>query len=405
MTRKSLFKKYYKDPRHDYEISETLSVSDDTGRKPEVCFVYSGRNRGKSFEISSQLIADAWYERKLFGYIRRNKATVTDIEQYFEDKIHFIQDMTDGTREGITVSRGKIYLFHTVMDEKSGGMKRILDEHIGYFFALSTQNNYKSLQYPDVWNLIYEEVLTDDQFLPAEPEKLLNLWSTVSRSRPGFVMWLVSNTVSAVNPYSKSWGIHLAKNKPGEIRLSKLYLGTYMRDRDEEDYMLIAAHYLEDKDSITKEDMKKKRLRVKTAIANNKWDEIKLFTTVEKSFLDPYTPLCSLVFEYDDMMFLCEIIMKPDNFYQIYIGEEEKESRKKMPFAFIQRKTTEPRQETRIYTNNANRFGLYVTRGYRKLCKIDDIMEMIRRNGWFVGADNLTMNDFMKCFTNLRTLA
>lgn len=405
MTRKQLFKKYYKDPRHDYEISETLSVSDDTGRKPEVCFVYSGRNRGKSYEISTQLIADAWYDRRLFGYIRRNKATTYEIEQYFADKTEFITDMTDGTREGITVNRGKIYLYHSIDDEKTGGKKRVLDEQIGYFFSLSTQNNYKSLQYPDVWSLLYEEVLTDgNNYLAAEPEKLMNLWSTVSRSRPGFHMWLISNTVSVVNPYSQSWGIQLAKNKPGEIRLSKLFLGTYDKNKHEE-YMLIAAHYLENKDEVTGEDRKSKRLRVKTGISSNKWDELNLYTTIDKSFLDPYKPIASVVFEYDDLMFLVEIIMKPSNIYQLYSGDQEKESRLKMPFAYVQRKTSEPKEDTRLYTNNNNRFGLYVTKGYRIMCKIDENMEIIRRNGWFIGSDNLTMNDFMKCFTKLRSIA
>ena len=404
MTRKKLFNKYYKSPHHDYEISETLATQDDTGRKPDVCFVYSGRNRGKSYEISSQLLADAWYDQRLFGYVRRNKATSYEIEQYFADKLPFISDMTDGTRDGVAVYRGKIYLYHNIADEKTGATKRVLDEHIGYFFSLSTQGSYKSLQYPDVWNLLFEEVLTSEQYLPAEPEKLLNLWSTVSRSREGFRMWLVSNTISVVNPYSQAWGIQLAKVKAGEIRLSKLFLGSYDKNREEE-YMLIAAHYLEDKDDIDKEDKKdKKKLRVKTSIANNKWDEQNLYTTIDKSFLDPYKPLCSVVFEYDDLMFLCEIIMKPANLYQLYIGEEEKESRQKMPFGFIQRKTTEPQDDTRIYTNNSNRFGIYVTKGYKKMCKIDDVMEMIRRNGWFIGSDNLTMNDFMKCFTKLRTI-
>ena len=403
MTRKKLFAKYNKDPRHDYEISETLSQKDDTGRTPEVCFVYSGRNRGKSYEISTQLLADAWYDKKLFGYIRRNKSTAYDIEQYFADKLNFIHDMTDGTREGVAAYRGKLYLYHEIEDDKTGGKKRVLDEHIGYFFALSTQGSVKSLQYPDIYNLIYEEVLTSEQYLSAEPEKLLNLWSTISRSRPGFRMWLVSNTISIVNPYSQAWGIQLAKNKPGDIRLSKLFLGSYKDG--EEQYMLIAAHYLEDKDTLTKEDRKdKKKLRVKTSISANKWDELDLYTTIDKSFLAPYKPLASIIFEYDDLMFLCEIIMKPANIYQLYTGEEEKESRQRIPFAYIQRKTTPPQDNTRIYTNNSNRFGLFVTRGYKKMCKIDDTMEMIRRNGWFVGSDNLTMNDFMKCFQKLRTI-
>ena len=399
MTRKKLFAKWYKNPEHDYEITETISCTDDTGRTPDIAFVYSGRNRGKSFEVCTQLLADAFYDQKQFGYIRRNVATTYEIEQYFEDKHDFIADMTDGTREGVTREKGKLYLYHTEMDDKSG-MKKILDEPIGYFFALSKQGSYKSLQYPELYNLLFEEVLTDGMFLGAEPEKLMNMYSTCKRNKTGFRMWLISNTVSIVNPYSNSWGLQLAKNKPGDIRLSKLYLGSYGKDNNEE-YLLIACHYLVNKGDISAEDRKKKRNRIKTGIASNKWDEARLYPTMEKSFLDPYTPQCTVVFEYDDLLFQMDIIIKPDNIMQMYLDGEEP-TQKKLAFGFVQRKTTPPKPGTRLYTNNPERFGSLVTRGYRNMCKIDEFIENLRMKGWIIGADNLTMNDFYNIWAKLR---
>ena len=64
MKRERLFKKYYKHPAHDYEVEDTLSYTDDTGRHPDICFVYSGRERAKSYEIAMQCLADAWYDDK-----------------------------------------------------------------------------------------------------------------------------------------------------------------------------------------------------------------------------------------------------------------------------------------------------------------------------------------------------
>ena len=43
MLRDKLFKKLYKDPHHDYELTETLSVHDDEDREPEIIFLLSGR--------------------------------------------------------------------------------------------------------------------------------------------------------------------------------------------------------------------------------------------------------------------------------------------------------------------------------------------------------------------------
>lgn len=402
MERDKLFKKYYKSKFHDYEISETLSATEE---KIDIAFIYSGRNRGKSFEVSSQLIADAFYDKRLFGYIRRNDCTSYDIEQYFADKSDFIKDMTDNVYCGITRQKGKLKFYNEEIDTETGEVNRVIGDDCGYFFALSRQASYKSLQYPEVYNLIYEEVLTDGSYLNAEPEKLMNLYSTVRRSKKDFMMWLISNTVSVVNPYSNSWGIYLARNKPGDIKLSKLYLGSKGED-GEEDYLLIAAHYLQDKDSISKEESKKKRNRIKTGITSNRWDELQLFTTVNLRFIKQFKPQETVIFEFDDLMFQGDIIELPVNFMDMYSDDEDeiKADKDTMPILYIRRKTTEPFVNTRIYTNNPDRMNPYTTKGFKLLYKIDTAIDTLFNRGWIVGTDNLTMNDFYKSFGKLRLI-
>lgn len=402
MERDKLFKKYYKSKFHDYEIADTLSATDE---KIDIAFIYSGRNRGKSFEVSSQLIADAFYDKKQFGYVRRNDCTSYDIEQYFADKSDFIKDMTDNVYCGITRQKGKLKFYNEEIDTETGEVNRVIGDDCGYFFALSRQASYKSLQYPDVYNLIYEEVLTDGSYLNAEPEKLMNLYSTVKRSKKDFMMWLISNTVSVVNPYSNSWGIYLARNKPGDIKLSKLYLGSKGED-GEEDYLLIAAHYLQDKDSISKEESKKKRNRIKTGITSNRWDELQLFTTVNLRFIKQFKPQETVIFEFDDLMFQGDIIEIPINFMDMYSDDEDeiKADKDTMPILYIRRKTTEPFVNTRIYTNNPDRMNPYTTKGFKLLYKIDTAIDTLFNRGWIVGTDNLTMNDFYKSFGKLRLI-
>lgn len=401
MKRNELFKKWNKNKEHDYEIEETLQYKDDTGRDIDIAFVYSGRNRGKSFEISSQLIADAWYDKKQFGYIRRNDATTYDVEQYFADKSKFIEDMTDGQYTGITRNRGKLN-FYRYEEDKEGNLKRINGPDCGFFFALSRQAAYKSLQYPEVFNLIYEEVLTDQTYLNSEPEKLMNLYSTVKRNKKDFKMWLVSNTVSVVNPYSKAWGIYLTKNKPGDIRLSKLYLGSY-DDNNQEQYLLIAAHYLKDKGDLTKEDLKKKRNRIKTGIASNKWDELKLYTTLDMNVIKKYEILDTVIFEYDDICMQCNIVEIPINLIECTINDEDEDklSKTMMPVLYFRRKTTEPKANTRVYTNNPDHFNDYTTKGFKIFYRIDKVIDSLYKRGWIIGADNLTMNDFTTIFKKL----
>lgn len=405
MNRKALFRKWNKNPEHDYNMSDTLAAHDDTGRDPDICFVYSGRNRSKSFEVSANLLADAWYDHRLFGYIRRYDCTIEEVEQYFDDKHDFIRDMTDGARDGITKDKGRLKFYKNEYNEKSGEVKRVKYEDAGYFFALSRQASYKSLQYPDTYNMLFEEVLTDGQYLSSsEPEKLMNLYSTVKRHKEGFKLWLISNTVSVVNPYSSAWGIQLSRNKPGDIRLSKLYLKSLDKNGEEE-YLLIAAHYLEDKGTITKEQEKEKKNRIKTGISSNAWDELRLYPTIPIRLMRAYKPLETVIFEYDDMMMQADLLEIPVNLMSEYVSVEDEDemqlSDEKMPILYIRRKTSEPKPGTRVYTNNGSRLNPYTTQGIKKIYAVDEAVAAIIERGWTMGADNLTMNDFYAMYDNL----
>ncbi|MBO7692926.1 MAG: phage DNA encapsidation protein [Methanobrevibacter sp.] len=402
MKRTKLFAKYAKHPKHTYEISETLSYKDDTGREPDIIFPYSGRNRGKSFEIASQCLADAWYDDRQLAYVRRNEDTQDMICQYFEDKHEFIKDMTDGMCDQISISKGTLYFAHT--EEIEGKIKVVNDKELGKFFALSRQNRYRSLQYPKIWNMLFEEVITDGGFLSSEPEKLMNLYSTIGRDRPGFKLYLISNLVTPVNPYSNSWGIYMDRTKPGEVRLTKLYLGEYDEEGNER-YYLIAGHYLKDLNQLSEADLKKnKRNRIKTGIASNRWDEARLYPVMDLKFIKQYEILETAVFEWDDMMFQMDILEVPRNIRKLYLEEDEQPMQETMFLGYIRRKSTEPFEETRLYTNNPDRLSIYATKGFKMVYKIDKIIDYLKKNGWIVGCNNLVMNSFDQIYAKLLLL-
>lgn len=408
LKRSDLFKKWNKDKRHTYDLSDTLSACPSL----DIAFIYSGRNRGKSFEIAAQCLADAWYDLKQFAYIRRNDATAYEIENYFNDKHDFISDMTDGLYTGIAYYKGQLCFYADREDPKTGKLKRDLGRVAGSFFAVSRQSSYKSQQYPEIYNALFEEVLTDGNYLSAEPEKLMNLYSTLRRSKEDFKMYLISNTVSAVNPYSKAWGIYLAQNKPGDIRITKLYLDAADEEGNEK-YLTIAAHYLEDLNPLSKTEAKKNRNRIKTGVASNKWDELKLYTTIDLSYFKQFQSYNTLIFEYDDMMIQCDICEIPDNTLEVYQQDTEllpgveplKLSDQMMPVAYFRRKTGKIKPYTRTYTNNAARLNPYTTKGFKCIYGIDTIFKQIFDRGWIIGADNLTMNDFRSIFRNLSIIA
>lgn len=403
MTEKELYKKWYKHHEHDYELGETMDVQDDTGKKPDIAFIYSGRNRGKSFEVAMRCITDAYYHGLQFAYCRRYDSTITAIEKYFDDKLEMIKDMTDGEREGVAVSKGDLYLFHTQLTLK-GGARRVLDEKIGSFFSLSRESAYRSLQYPEIYRMLIEEILTaGNDYIPNEPDIVLNLRSTLMRNKEDFKTFLISNTVSTVNPYSKAWNLNFARSKPNEIRLNKLFLGSADENGNEK-YILIASHYLKDKDALTKEDLKKNaKYRIKTGISSNKWDEARLYHHADLSFMKQFPKSQTVVFEWDDQLFQGDILRVPDNVLNMFMDQEEA-SQAQIYVLYIRRKTTEPKGRTRTYTNNADRLNAFTTRGFRVIYRIDEIIADLTNKGWIIGTDNLCMNDFMKIYQNLRLI-
>lgn len=403
MERLKLFKKWNGHAQHGYDLSETFNESTKLeGRDIDIAFILSGRNRGKSFTISCECLADAWYDNKQFGYIRRHDATVYDTEAYFADKTDFIKDMTDDAFDHITRSKGKLYFAKYVTDVDSGEQRNVLGKEAGNFFALSRNSAYKSLQYPQIHNLFYEEVMADEAYLQGEPSKLLNLISTIKRNKDDFKVYLISNLVSPVSPYSVEWGINIGSLKPDNINLVKLYLGSYDTS-GEEDFLVIACHYLKDKNDLSKEDLKKKRNRVRTGIASNRWDEKTLYPVMPYNFLKGKAErLDRCVFEWNDIMFLVDILEVPDNINLVYRDEVEA-NKETMPIMYIQRKTSHPFNDTRLYTNNPERFGPYVSRGFQIIYKIDKVIEILAKRGYFFGADNLTVNSFKTCFDNLRS--
>ena len=403
MTREKLFKKWNSNSQHGYDLSETFnSETKINGKDIDIAFILSGRNRGKSFTISTECLADAWYDNKQFAYVRRHDATVYDTEAYFADKTDFIKDMTDKEADHITRSKGKLYFARTEIDPETMESHNVIIKECGNFFALSRNSSYKSLQYPSIYNLFYEEVMADEAYLQGEPSKLLNLISTIKRNKDDFKVYLISNLISPVSPYSKEWGINIGSLKPDNINITKLYLGSY-DSKGEEDFLVIACHYLKDKGDLRKEDLKKKRNRVKTGITSNRWDEKTLYPTMPYNFLKgKATKLDRCVFEWDDMMFMVDIMEVPDNIHLMYRDEVEA-SKETMPIMYIQRKTSEPFPDTRLYTNSPERFGPYVSRGFQQIYKIDKVIDILARRGYFFGADNLTMNSFKTCFDNLRS--
>lgn len=217
---------------------------------------YGERSNGKSYQVKHKkmiepymesLVRDSVNSRDRFMLVRRWKEEIKPekIEQYFLDVD--IYKITGGKYNCISLFKGKLWLSVYDPDSKPQ-IKR--GDYIGYVVALSTEQTYAGASYLDVKNIIFEEFMARGSYLPHEPDKLMNLYSTVDRKRGTTRLWLVGNTISRVCPYIEDWGLHdiMSKQKQGTIVCTYVPTGAENEDGTPE-VIKIALEYCKDSGS------------------------------------------------------------------------------------------------------------------------------------------------------------
>lgn len=162
-------------------------------------FIVGNRGGGKSYGAKKRAIDNFIKRKEQYGYIRRYRDDLKKpMEQFFKDIAWEYPDYE------FKVESDKFYIRLKPADPKD---KWLESDIAGYGFVLSTANNKKSISYPEITTLIFDEFLIEkgnQRYLSNEPEKLLNLYETVAR--PGtehkrVVMFLLANAISITNPY------------------------------------------------------------------------------------------------------------------------------------------------------------------------------------------------------------
>lgn len=162
-------------------------------------FIVGNRGGGKTFGAKEWAIDNFLKNKEQFGYIRRYKDDLKEpMVQFFEDIKYKYPDY-----EFMTDSK-YFYIRLKPADEKAKWTK---DDIAGYGFVLSTASNKKSISYPNITTLIFDEFLLDkgnQHYLQDEVGKLLNLYETVARpgtDHPRVVLFMLANALTITNPY------------------------------------------------------------------------------------------------------------------------------------------------------------------------------------------------------------
>lgn len=158
-------------------------------------FIIGERGVGKSYGIKKVSIKRFLKKNHKFIYLRRYD---TELKKSLKNN-EFFKDISKDKelkKYNLEVRGDKFYLDNNLC---------------GYAVALSKASIYKSVPFPDVDFIIFDEFLIDNatyHYLPDEPEKLLDFMETVGRLR-NIQVFLLGNSISLINPYFDYFNISL----------------------------------------------------------------------------------------------------------------------------------------------------------------------------------------------------
>lgn len=146
-------------------------------------FVLSNRGGGKTYGAKKRQINNFLKKGTQFIYVRRYKTELKNKQQYFDDI-------------------AKEYPNHKL--EVKGNECFIDGKKFGYFIALSTSQQLKSVAFPNVTEIYFDEFIVDKghiRYMTNEVEVFLDLFETVARKRDNVRAFFLANNISLVNPY------------------------------------------------------------------------------------------------------------------------------------------------------------------------------------------------------------
>lgn len=169
-------------------------------------FLVGSRGLGKTYGAKFKVLRKAVKVGEQFIYMRRYKEELATSAKTFFADIHHEFPNHDFRTNGWLAE---------MADAKTRDDKKRPWKTIGYFIPLSRAQSMKSVAFPDVTTIIYDEFIIEKgmtHYLPNEAEAFQNFYSTVDRWKDKTKVFFLANSVSIMNPYFLLYNI-----KPDEV--------------------------------------------------------------------------------------------------------------------------------------------------------------------------------------------
>ena len=172
--------------------------------------VIGPRGDGKTYGAKEHAIKKAIKAGEQFILLRRYKTELNTRTSFFADIADNIEEQFPD--HAFRVNGGEAQM------KRPGADKW---ETIGFFVALSNSQQKKSVSYAKVTTIIFDEFIIDKgalHYLPNEVRALMDFYITVDRYQERTRVFMISNTVSIMNPYFIEWNIRPKKNQEWIVR-------------------------------------------------------------------------------------------------------------------------------------------------------------------------------------------
>lgn len=276
--------------------------------------VFGERSNGKTYAALYHCISDYYNGKGEFAYLRRWKEDIigkraANIFSALEST-GAISEITNGEYSRVKYWNGVFYLAN--FDETT--QKMVSDSvPCGYTFALSDNEHNKSVSYPNVTNIVFDEFLTRRYYLIDEFIIFMNVLSTIIRDRDNVKIFMLGNTVNKYCPYFSEMGLRHVKD---------MQQGTIDVYRYGNSGLTVAVEYSGSAKGKSKKKSNKyfafdnKNLEM---ITEGKW-ELALYPHLPKRYKQ--SDVCFIYFiEFQDNILQCEIVQS-DNGLFTYVHEK-----------------------------------------------------------------------------------
>ena len=174
--------------------------------------IISDRSFGKTYGLFKRAIKNWIKNKDEFIYLRRN---VTEVDakhtEHLFDKV--ATDLDFHSNYLFKVEGSKCYIADVTYCSEEQILNKEYEWNLfGYIIALTQAVTYKSIDFPKVTMIMYEEFLIVEsggrRYLPNEAWLLKDFFTTVARERPDKIkVFLLGNRVSPINPYFSEFNV------------------------------------------------------------------------------------------------------------------------------------------------------------------------------------------------------